>query len=255
MQTIELRGLVLTTVLCVGAVAGCADKPNPLARAGGYCDQVMALDAAFAASQEQPDGATPEQLASLAREEARRYLPILERMVTVAPSAVSQEAATFQAEMARMAQAGDDSFLDGPGYGEVNGAIHRAAHDRCGHQRVTISASDYAFAGIPKTLDEGRTSFLLHNVSMSEAHVAVIARMKDGLSDSASQLAADGEAAFEKLDLPPVGGAFAAPTSDGGLIVELKPGRYFVFCDIPTGGAPQGEPHVARGMFAGFTVK
>lgn len=244
----------LAAGLCLAA-SGCENDSGELASKDGYCEQVMALDQAFAASQDQPENATPQELAALAADEARRYEPILVRLVATAPRSVLPHVRTFHAEMARMAETGDDAFLDSPDYGKVNGAVHEAAHERCGYQKVTISASDYTFEGVPKTLKAGRTSFLLRNRSQAdEPHVAVIARLKDGAAASAADLAREGEAVYEKLELPPVGGAFATAGQTGGLIADLAPGHYYVFCDIPTGGAADGAPHSAHGMVAAFRV-
>lgn len=77
----------------------------------------------------------------------------------------------------------------------------------------------------------------------------VLASCRPGLSANWEPSGAD-EPPRVALELMPR--AMAEELSAG---LDLKPGRYYVLCDIPTAGRADGEPHSAHGMVAAFTVK
>lgn len=140
---------------------------------------------------------------------------------------------------------------------------------------VEITAVDYAFEGVPDTVEAG-TELTLTNASEGEVHEMVVSRIDDdetrpleellGLSDEEAQEIA----AF-------AGVAVAMPGEDGftpeGPVVLEEPGRYIMLCFIPTGADPAvyqeaiesgaqeapevdgGPPHVAQGMAAEFLVE
>ncbi|HEX9754992.1 MAG TPA: hypothetical protein VGA42_04760 [Gemmatimonadales bacterium] len=114
---------------------------------------------------------------------------------------------------------------------------------------VEIVATEYQFQ-MPDTLPSGPTTFRLVGQGV-EPHHATVIRIDSG------KTMADVETALRGSEPPtwvvPVGGP--NPPPPGGGIAEttmtLQPGNYMVMCFIP---APDGMPHVAKGMMKAVTV-
>lgn len=142
---------------------------------------------------------------------------------------------------------------------------------------VEVSLVDYAFQGLPKSVEAGSTLTVV-NKSKAELHEMVVFPLADGEQRTADELAAlspDELAAVfggepTAVLMAPPGGPTIKAVGDG---VLTKPGRYAVFCFIPTGidpavyleaaakteaGPPQveggGPPHFVNGMRATLTV-
>jgi hypothetical protein len=139
-----------------------------------------------------------------------------------------------------------------------------------------VTAVDYAFEGLPETLAAGG-ALTLTNSSTAELHELVAFRLPDDEERSVEELVALPEAELESLFTgepatvllaPPGGGAQIEAVGDGTF---AEPGRYVVFCAIPTGADPDaylnappgdgppdvpgGPPHFLAGMYGGFTVE
>ena len=144
---------------------------------------------------------------------------------------------------------------------------------------VTVTATDYKFEGLPKSMKAGSTKLMLTNTSTKEVHELVAFRIPDAEKRAVSELVKlpekEQEALFPKgppplvLVAPPNGAAQITALGDGTL---KEKGRYAVVCFIPTGadpaaylkameaatdGPPQvagGAPHTEQGMFGEITV-
>jgi plastocyanin len=137
---------------------------------------------------------------------------------------------------------------------------------------VVVTATDYAFAGLPDEVPAG-TQLRLVNDSSVEIHELVAIRVPDGDDRPVEELlhdpALETMAPTTVLLTPP--GADQIPAVGDGTLSE--PGRYVVICTIPTGVSPQafldaakaagggkpvipdaGAPHLAHGMFADVVV-
>lgn len=146
-----------------------------------------------------------------------------------------------------------------------------------GDDTKTVTAVDYAFENLPKSVSAG-TTLQLKNSSAKELHEMVVVRIPDGERRPVQELVnlpeAEQEAIFGSgepamvLLAPPGGGEVIKAVGDGKLTAK---GRYAVVCYIPLGadpaaylnappsdGPPQvagGPPHVTQGMFGEITVK
>ncbi len=156
-------------------------------------------------------------------------------------------------------------------------ALVASACSSDGDETVTVSAADYAFQDLPRSVDAG-TTFKLTNKSTRELHELVAFRIPDSETRSAADLIKlpeeqlnvlfSGEPALVIL-APPNGGEQILAVGDGKL---TEKGRYMIACAIPTGADPQaylaaaqsgegppdvpgGPPHFTQGMFAELTVK
>ncbi len=147
-----------------------------------------------------------------------------------------------------------------------------------GPQTKTVTASDYKFEGLPKSVKAGST-LVLKNASTKEVHEMVVAKLPDNEKRSAAELVALPEDQIESLFqgppamvliTPPGGAPQITAVGDGKL---MEKGRYLVTCFIPTGADPAaylaaaqasqdgpppdvagGAPHLANGMYAEITV-
>lgn len=142
---------------------------------------------------------------------------------------------------------------------------------------VEVTAVDFAFEGLPSTVEAG-TRLTLANDAPAELHELVVIPLPDDETRSAEELMHLPESELGPLleagppalvILTPPGAEEIVAVGDGTL---TEPGRYLVMCGIPTGVAPQdyldavaaaggqkpevegGPPHFVHGMFADLTV-
>lgn len=139
---------------------------------------------------------------------------------------------------------------------------------------IEVTAVDYEYEGLPETAAAGSVLSLV-NESEAELHEVVAFRLDDEEERSVEELLALPEGDFEPgmpamVLLAPPGGEQIAAVGDGTL---TEPGRYAVFCAIPTGADPAayleaaqesqagppevegGPPHFTAGMYEELTVE
>ena len=142
---------------------------------------------------------------------------------------------------------------------------------------IEVEAVDYAFQNLPESVPAG-TRFTLTNDANAELHEFVAIRLADDETRPVEEIVHLPEAELGAIigAGPPAtvllaapGGEQIAAVGDGTL---TEPGRYLVFCSIPSGVAPEvyldaaaasngappqvegGPPHFAHGMFAELVV-
>ena len=150
-----------------------------------------------------------------------------------------------------------------------------AACGTSGPQEYAVTATDFAFTGIPDTVAVGST-VTLSNESNVELHEWVAIPLPTTETRTAEEIIADPEglrAYFPVVDAVLI----APPGADGMPIVgtgELSTaGRYLIICAIPTGVNPDeylaaaaeteggppdvgdGPPHFVHGMWTEITVE
>jgi len=161
--------------------------------------------------------------------------------------------------------------------GEENTTTSAAEASSEGGETIEVTGVDYAFEGIPTTVEAG-TEFTFRNGSDKEAHELVLVKVKEGETRSAQELLELPEEESEKL--VEFQGVAVAPEPGGegrvvdGELVVKDPGRYLALCFIqvgsdpaklqeamenPEGGPPAedpdaGPPHFVQGMVQEFTV-
>ena len=140
---------------------------------------------------------------------------------------------------------------------------------------VEVGLVDFAFVGLPATIPAG-TTLEVRNDAEEELHELVAFPLPDDEERTVEELTELSPAELEAALGHPVAVLLAEP---GGPQIEAvgdgtltDPGRYAVFCFIPTGvepavylaaaaesdGAPQvdgGPPHFTAGMFAELVVE
>lgn len=143
---------------------------------------------------------------------------------------------------------------------------------------VEVTAVDFSFKGLPDEVEAG-TTLTLHNDSDREVHELVGWLLPADEKRSAEDLLALPEEEIGALLAgPPTIGLVALPGEDGQTVsgdTLTEPGRYLVFCAIPTGATaddvlaamgeaqesdgppeiPGGPPHLTHGMFTEVEVR
>lgn len=279
MLTTARRLLVILAVLAVAA-AGCggsepateespaATPPeattSPAAQAGGpeqYCNTVLEIEQRVAAG---PDidfeRAGPEEQAEAAKQFAASLLPLVEQAQAAAPTAVREDVDVLVGAVENVAETGDFGVFETPEVEAAGRNAHAFELDNCGWQRVDVTATEYAFEGVPATSEGGPTSFEFDNDG-AELHEMVLLRKRDGVTESFEELLQlPQEEAMSKVEF--AGVAFAAPGEQDGVnyvVTDLQPGEYAMVCFIPVGTTSEesfgdGPPHFTQGMLAEFTV-
>ena len=110
--------------------------------------------------------------------------------------------------------------------------------------RIDVVASDYHFDAEYPT-EPGRYSFVITNEGV-EPHLAILARLEDGVSVE-DAMASEGEEGITEMfesDMAP-------PGEETVITAELTAGNWILVCPIPDA---EGTPHVALGMVHDFTV-
>ena len=114
---------------------------------------------------------------------------------------------------------------------------------------ITIEASEYAFGGVPQTIEAGDTSFTLDNVGQ-EDHNLFIAKINEGFTfDEAIEAMGEEGTAEEVGEIKAVK---PGEQSEKPLEANLKPGNYGMLCFE---AGPEGAPHFTLGQRAEFTVE
>jgi hypothetical protein len=179
-------------------------------------------------------------------------VPATEALVATLPPELHDAGETLTDAVGEAAETGDPSGVFGPAGAEAQNAVGEAVHEDCGVQQVTVHAVEYAFHGVPSTLEAGPTSFELVNDGVEE-HEMVLFKRADGATESLTELLElPEEQGMAKMEF--TGVAFGGPGSTSYAPVELEPGTYFLVCFIPVGGGEDGPPHFMQGMQQTITV-
>lgn len=161
--------------------------------------------------------------------------------------------------LAAAATSEDPAASETPEYAAAQTEIGNAVYDDCtADTKADVKGVDYAFNGMPTTLEAGRLNLRFTNDTQTdEPHELIIVAGANG--ESAAELQA---LPIEELfgAIRPVTFTFAG-TADGvaTTLVDLEPGEYLVICTLPVGGfeAAQdgpGDPHANHGMVQTLTV-
>lgn len=151
------------------------------------------------------------------------------------------------------------------------------AEGGAGGDATEITGVDYAFEGVPDSLEAG-ASLSFTNGSEAEVHEMILLRIDDDETRPMEELVELSEE--EAMEVTQLQGVAVALPGEDGMVVEgdltlAEPGRFALVCFIPTGADPQvyrdlfsgpppegpppdvegGPPHFTQGMFAELTVE
>jgi hypothetical protein len=260
MGTMATRaGAAVAAVLLAAGLAACGDDEEtsdagdaPAGEGSGgdtgaFCSALVEFNGAVLGV-ELDDSSSAEDITAAGEQLA----PLMQTIADNAPDDLAGTADELNSAVAALQDGdatafnADDTFLT---YTEfVDGAV-----GECDFDTVEVTLADYAFEGLPETMEAGTYAFALTNSSDVEDHEMVMVRKADGVTQSIEEL----------LELPEeeagsmvefLGAGFAPPGGEGSALVELTPGDYAVVCFIPVGGGEEGPPHFTQGMAQEFTV-
>ncbi|MGH9212714.1 MAG: hypothetical protein ACRD2C_18900 [Acidimicrobiales bacterium] len=225
-----------------------------------YCEAVLALEMA-----PPPDidfaTATPEEIAAgLQAHAADTMRPLADEVLAVAPDELADDLDAMDGALTELEATGDIAVFDQPEAAEASDRLHSFDLDNCGWTTTDITATNYAFDGIPDELPTGVTSFEMTNDG-TDVHEFVLFRKNDGVTQSAEDLLAlPPEEALQQVTQ--VGFQDLVSPGDASYsVVDLAAGDYVAVCFLPVGMTSEQEPppadappHFTHGMFAEFTV-
>ena len=223
-----------------------------------YCDKVFEIETVGEPDVDFEHASQEEQVTAIKAFAADKLQALAAEIQAVSPPEIKEAIDVQVAAVDKLAETGD--FESTFGTPEVD-AASKTTHDfdlkSCDWQPVAVTAVNYAFQGIPATLDAGKTSFDLTNKG-TEVHEVVVIRKNDDTTESFDELLAlPEEEAQSKTTV--VGSAFAAAGDDDYAVVDLEAGEYIALCFIPEGTTDEqteghGPPHFTKGMRQEFTV-
>lgn len=275
-RALALGALGLTATLLVGGLAGCGDDDDITADAasttapaatdapvtdaagssegaGDFCEGFLGIEAAVAEGP--PDD--PAAIEAFVEEQLR---PNLELIDGNEPESIAGEVEVMTAAIEELAASGDPSVFETPEYSEAAGVVYSSLDDVCEVPVVEVTAVDFAYEGMPETLEAGPTSFVMTNESTSdEVHEMSFVKLRDDVDLTLEELLALPEAESEQY-IEIFGANLAAPSGQqAGVVVDLVPGRWAYVCFIPTGTSQEtdgtGPPHFMAGMSGELIVE
>jgi hypothetical protein len=236
--------LVLATLV---ATVGTTSLAMTSAHAGPstkqFCDADWEITALFNSIPEKPTAA-----------QTTRIETKINAILVGAAASIPPEIAPQVAAAAAALQKGIESASQDPSIQENAKVIDSWVADNCGYQVVDVHATEYHFAGIPKTLEPGRTLFRLTNDG-KEVHELVVLRIKT--KTPLKKLIANEKRANKETQF--ASATFSAQDDATYAFVDLKKGRYGVVCFVAVGTVDpekrvHGPPHASQGMATEFKV-
>lgn len=200
-----------------------------------FCQARVDLEAQFAA--EEPDVAA--------------VTGVLEEFEASAPADLAGNVTGLGGALATAAESGADPSED-PAFGENLAPIDEYVLAECGFETVEVTASEYAFDGIPASVPAGTVAFSFTNDG-AEPHELIMFKRADGEERPIEELLGLPEDQMMSA-LSFAGAVQAEPGATTASIPTLEPGKYIGVCFLPTGGAEGSPPHFMEGMTAEFEV-
>lgn len=260
-RRMRIAGLGLTSLVVLSA---CTNSGSSTSRkAGGGVDAGIArwcrdLIGLQSSEPEVPAGAS-EADAQKAKQRffEDKILPGVKALRATAPDAAKE---SLDSIVSLLQQQGPKAF-ESDAFAQHNTALNAAAITACDAKAVDVTAVDYAYNGVPTTIEAGPVGFRFANAG-SEVHEMVVLRKNDNVTEPFDQIFSLPRDEAEKK-VQPFGGYFARPGGRDVRIVNLAPGNYVLACFVALGSKPEaldagqkpdGPPHVTRGMKREFVV-
>lgn len=257
MRTMQRVGAGLLALTLAGGITACGDddKATTDTTAAGaegdnatFCDAVVEFNTAVFQTDVGEDS-TEAEITAVGEELA----PLFEPIAANAPEDLAADAGTLNDSIQALLEGDAESFNADATF-ELYTTLVGGAIDACGYEEIAVTGVDFAYEGLPDTIEAGTVAFAFTNASEAEDHMMGIVRKKDGVALTFAEL----------LELPEdegqdmtefLGEAFAPPGGESSALATLTPGSYAMVCFIPVGGAEDGPPHFTQGMVHEFTVE
>ena len=260
MRTVQRVGAGLLALTLAGGIAACGDDDDDegttdtteaSAPAEGdtaaFCDAVVEFNEAVFQVDISEDS-TEEDIKSVGEDLA----PLFDTIASNAPDDLASDADALNATVQALLEGDGEGFNSESTFEQYTGLVSGAV-DACDYEPIEVTGVDYAYEGVPDTLDAGTVAFRFVNAAEEEDHMMGIVRKKDGVSLTWTELLElpedEGESMTEFL-----GDAFAPAGGESSALATLTPGSYALICFIPVGSGEDGPPHFTEGMIHEFTV-
>jgi hypothetical protein len=218
-----------------------------------FCAAKEAIDAAFLAGgpPEDEEGASPSPEQVGQGISAAFSAPYAEMKRTAQPDvadAVNTEVDALNSAIS----SGDGEFFFKPDFVTADKKIDDYLLNECGVNKISATAREYEFGGLPTVSPAGMTGLTLTNEG-EQFHEMVFMRINDDVTDSVDDILSGDEEAFNKAVVPQ-GVVLASPGTTATNFFDLKSGRYIVLCFISDGSDAEhdfngdGPPHFTKGM-------
>lgn len=238
-----------------------------------FCETTVDAIAAFSTGPDVDfETAAPEEIEEAMAAFAERTSPVLDDLEAAAPEEIGGDVETIVG-LARQALEGDDSVFESPEFVEADSALDEYMLSECGYSSLDVQGMDYAYEGVPETLEAGTYGITFENAG-AEVHEMVMFRLAEDAGTVEELLELPDDQLEQQLTF--VTAAFAPPNEQDVTFVRLEePGRYALVCFIPQGttsleqleeepppgetpapdASPPAPPHVALGMSQELTVE
>lgn len=241
----------------VAVACGTSDKTVKAgaakAEVGDYCAKSLALETYPEPDFSNFDELPPTEQAGIVKGFTSRVLPLAEQLIAAAPAELKTDGNIQLDVVRKAAQTGDPSAFDTPTFKAAETKTHNFDLANCGWIRADVTAKEYSFSDVPKSVAAGPLSVQFANKG-KEPHELSLFRINDGVADSVKDVVGlSEEEAMKKVTM--VGQTFAEPGGADYKVFKLDKGRYGVGCFIPLGEKHDGPPHASKGMYASFTVE
>lgn len=263
MRTVQRVGASVLVVVLAAGLAACGDDDNDdtteETTASGSETEASSADAEFCdplvefnskVLQVELDETSSEEDIKAAGEELG---PLTADLAEHAPDDLA-DAATDIDDAVQPLTEGDAEAFNSDAVFETYTEFLSGGVEACEFESVPVSGIDYAFEGVPASIEAGTTAFAFTNESDAEEHEMILLRKGDGVTMSFQEiLELPEEEAMTNAEF--VGATFAPPGGEGSTLAELEAGDYAMACFIPVGGAEDGPPHFLEGMLQEFVVE
>ena len=230
-------------ILSLSAIASVAVFGALVAVPGAAGAQATANEQGFCAARESvgPDSGRARMAAGL------------RAIADTAPDAAATPAATL---LALFEKKGMKIFDGDKAFGYLD-EIDASYFDVCAVTKVDVTATDFAYDGVPAVVPAGRAAIRLANTAAAEPHEMTMVKLTPAgeAKDPFDLLALSDKKIAKFIDFSTVAHAFADPGETGYGLVELEPGTYLYGCFVHEGGTKNGTPHYEHGMWGTFTVE
>ena len=212
-----------------------------------YCDASFDIESYFA---EEPDidfdTATEAQIAAAFATYLQGAKPLIDKALPLVPAEIKGpidvQVANLNQVLAQVSAGTvpDEDAFETPAVSAAEAETHAFDLANCGWGKVDVKATEYAFAGLPDTLEAGRTSIDLTN-NGKELHEIVLLSKNPGVTESFDEiLDLSEEEAMTKVT--PASFTFAAQGDTEYTVVDLPAGSYLAVCFIPQGTTGEETP-------------
>jgi hypothetical protein len=203
-----------------------------------YCDKIFAIET-FPEPEVDFEALTPAQQAEESKKFAAQLAPLAEEVRAIAPAQIRNDINLLADAVKRVQETGDfEAAFNTPEVNQASDRAHVFDLENCGWGRVDVTAVNYLFQNVPRTVVAGRTSFELINEG-TEPHEFVLFRINDDVDEPIEELLENEEEAEDKVKF--VTAAFADPGNEEYGVANLEAGRYAAVCFIPVGSVPEGQ--------------